>query len=177
MVTWSSIQRGFYTEKDFQYGMDVPCGAKLVHLSPLVFSTLHCRWKEKYKRTASSKFVEGRKPTLSDGQWRCQDATVKSSTIQCGFLYILARCGCNLFCESSLSHENTWKQKGTHICHISNTKQWGGEARGLLKNATLCSSRLRKEWKQICLPWSDTWEESAAGIIRKERHLYSDSVV
>jgi len=84
------------SEKDFQYGMDVPCGAKLVHLSPLVFSTLHCRWKEKYKRTASSKFVEGRKPTLSDGQWRCQDATVKCSTIQCGFLYILARCGCNL---------------------------------------------------------------------------------
>eukprot|EP00435_Cladocopium_sp_Y103_P044663 s1168_g12.t1 len=28
--------------------------------------------------------------------------------------------------------------------------------------------RKPKEWKQICLPWSDTWEESAAGIIRKE---------
>ena len=26
------------SEKDFQYGLDVPCGAKLVHLSPLVFS-------------------------------------------------------------------------------------------------------------------------------------------
>ena len=103
-----------------------PSGTKFLHLCRCWLCWL-CRWKEKYKRTASSKFVEGRKPTLSiDGERRCQDVVnVTCSTIQCV-----------------------------------------GE--GLLKSYCGSPFASRKEWKQICLPWSDTWEESAAGIIRKE---------
>eukprot|EP00434_Breviolum_minutum_P004031 symbB.v1.2.003548.t1/scaffold196.1/size274459/20 len=37
-----------------------------------------------------------------------------------------------------------------------------------ITSSKFVEGRKPKDWKQICLPWSDTWEESAHGIIRKE---------
>lgn len=98
-----------------------PCVSLFEHrgLCPSPMLAQCCECKEKYQRTASSKFAEGRKPTLgSHGHALVEKFVDLEFHLEANLFYHL-------------------------IC-------------------------LRKDWKQICLPWSDTWEESAAGIIKKE---------